>query len=69
MSIRESDLTASASLPVTFELSPMEEDWMAGAAQNCVTITVLCFCCSSPKIGPVCPSGGTSIFQSDDFGA
>jgi hypothetical protein len=69
MSIRESAPTPAAGEPVTFELSPMEGDWVAGAAPNCVTIVISCFCCSSPKIGPVCPSGGTSIFQSDDFGA
>jgi hypothetical protein len=42
---------------IKFELSPIQEEWLTGAQPNCLScITVLCVCCSTPKL-PMCPSG------------
>lgn len=41
---------------INFELSPIQEEWMTGAQPNCLScITVLCVCCSTPKL-PMCPT-------------
>ncbi len=64
MAANETVINPNAGPPITFELSPLQEEWMAGAYPSCAT--VLCFCCGSPKIGPPCPSGVT-ISQTRSF--
>jgi hypothetical protein len=58
MSVRESDVNpnVASAEAFTFELSPIQEEWLAASYPSCVT--QLCACCSSPKIGPLCPTGG-----------
>ena len=49
---------------INFELSPIQEEWMAGAQPTCLScITVLCICCSSPKIGPPCDGGPINLVE------
>jgi len=59
MAANETVINPNAVAPITFELSPLQEEWMAGAYPSCATM--LCFCCSSPKVGPPCPSGGPPL--------
>jgi len=59
MAANETVIKSDSNAPITFELSPLQEEWIAGAYPSCATM--LCFCCSSPKIGPRCPPGSGVI--------
>ena len=67
MATTEGNLRSHAQLPPTsdlsdfkFELSPITEGRLGVAEPNCVTIKVLCMCCTTPDLPP-CPSGGNFV--------